>query len=85
MAQWLTNPTNICEGMSSIPGIAQWVKDHGVVVSCGVGCICGSHPTFLWLWCRPVATAPIGPLTREAPYSSCAALNRQKKKKKDSA
>ena len=27
MAQWVTNPDSICEDVSSIPGLAQWVKD----------------------------------------------------------
>jgi len=39
----------------------------------------------LWLWRRPVATAPIGPLAWEPPYVSGAAqeiAKRQKKKKK---
>ena len=54
-------------------------------MSCGVGCRCGSDPVLLWLWRRPVATAPIGPLAWEPPYAAGAALEktkRQKKKKK---
>ena len=27
MAQWLTNPASNYEFVSSIPGLAQWVKD----------------------------------------------------------
>ena len=27
MAQWLTNPTRNHEVVSSIPGLAEWVKD----------------------------------------------------------
>ena len=55
-------------------------------MSCGVGCRCGSDPALLWLWCRPVATAPIQPLAWEPPYAAGAALEmakRQKKKKKN--
>ena len=39
----------------------------------------------LWLWCRPAATAPIGPLAWEPPYAVGAAqemAKRQKEKKK---
>ena len=48
-------------------------------MSCGVGCRCGSDPTLLWLWHKPVATAPIGPVAWELPYAAGAALKRQKK------
>ena len=36
----------------------------------------------LWLWCRPVATAPIRPLAWEPPYAESAALEKTKTKKK---
>ena len=39
-------------------------------MSCGVGCRRGSDPTLLHLWCRPGATAPIGPLAWEPPYAT---------------
>ena len=35
----------------------------------------------LWLWPRPAATAPIGPLAWEPPCGAGAALKSQKKKK----
>ena len=54
-------------------------------MSCGVGRGQGSDPSLLWLWCRPVSTAPIRPLAWESPYAAGVAqeiAKRQKKKKK---
>ena len=55
-------------------------------MSCGVGCRRGSDPALLWLWRRPEATAPIGPLAWEPPSAAGAAqeiaTKDQKKKKK---
>ena len=51
-------------------------------MSCGVGCTHGSGPALLWLWCRPAATAPVGPLAWEPPYAAGAALERKKDQKK---
>ena len=35
----------------------------------------------MWLWCRPAAVAPIGPLAQEPPYAVGAALKSKKRKK----
>jgi len=67
--------------LGSIPGLAQWVKERGVSVSCGVGHRHGSDLALLWLWCRLAAIPPIQPLAWEPPYAVGAALKRQKKKK----
>jgi len=64
MAQCLTNPTRNHVVAGSIPALAQWVKGSGTAVSCVVGCRCGLDPVLLWLWHRPVATAPIRPLAK---------------------
>ena len=49
---------------------------------CGAGRRCGSDLALLWLWHRPAATAPVGPLAWEPPYATGVALQRQKTKKK---
>ena len=51
-------------------------------MSCGVSRRSGLDPELLWLWGRPVATAPIRPLAWEPPYAAGVALKRQKDKKK---
>ena len=50
-------------------------------MSYGVGRRCGSDPTLLWLWCRPVTAAPIGPLAWESPCAMGAALEKEKQNK----
>jgi len=62
-------------------GFVQWVKGSGVAVSCGVGCRRTLDLALLWLWCRPAAVAPIGPLAWELPYAACAALKKTKKER----
>ena len=43
-------------------------------MSGGVGRRHGSDPTLLWLWCRPVATAPTQPLAWDPTYAASVAL-----------
>ena len=74
MAQRLTNPTSIHKDSSLIPGL--------VAMSRGVGRRRSWDLALLWLWCRPVAVAPIPPLAWELPYPAGVALKKAKKKKK---
>ena len=60
-----TNPTRNHEVAGSILGLAQSVKDLAL----------------LWLWCRPVTTAPIKSLGWELPYAAGEALKKTKDKK----
>ena len=39
-----------------------------------------SDPELLWLWRRPVAAAPIGPLAWEPPYAAGVDLEKAKRK-----
>ena len=60
-ASAVMNLTSTHEDVGLIPGLAQWVKDSGIAVSCGVGHRRGSNLVLLWLWCRLAATALIRP------------------------
>ena len=66
VAQWLTNPTRNHED--------PWPRSVGyescIEVSCSVGRRCSSALVLLWLWCRPAAIAPIGPLAWEPTYAA---------------
>ena len=52
-------------------------------MSCGVACRCGLDLALLWLWLRPVATAPIQPLTWEPLYASGTEPIKEKEKEKE--
>ena len=52
-------------------------EGSGIAVSHGVGRRHGPGLALLWLWCRPVAAAPIRPLAWEPPDAVGAALRQQ--------
>ena len=51
-------------------------------MSCSVGHRSALDMALLWLWYRPVDTAPVQPLAWEPPYALDAALEKTKKKKR---
>ena len=85
VAQQGKNLTSNLEDVGSIPGLTQWVKGSGIVMSYGVRLRLGLDPALLW--CRLAAAALIPPLAWELPYAMSAALKgqtRQNKKQKNS-
>ena len=64
-----------------ILGLAPWIKDPSIAVSCGVGCTRSLDLALLWLWCTLAAVALIRPLAWEPSYATGAALKRQNKNK----
>ena len=52
---------------------------------CGEVHRCSSDLMLLWLWCRPAAVAPIGPLNWEHPCTMGAALKREKKNEQEAS
>ena len=67
-----------------------WVQSLASLSGLRIRCCCeqdvghrrGLDPTLLWLWHRPAATGPIGPLAWETLYAMGASLKRQKEQKK---
>lgn len=51
-------------------------------MTCGVGHRHGSDLVLVWLWYRPAAIAPIGPLAWDPLYAAGAALKSKKKKER---
>ena len=60
---WLRTQHGVCEDGGLIPGLAQWVKDPGL----------------LWLWHRQAAATPIQPLIGESSYATGMAPKKKNK------
>ena len=74
------NLTRIHKDEGSIPGLSVG-QGSCTAMSCGVGCrrgLLGFHVA-VWLWCSPVAIAPIRPLAWEPPYAVGVALESKNK------
>ena len=81
MAQWLRNLTRNHEVVGSIPGLLSGLRIQRChELWCRLQT--WSDPTLLWLWCRPVAAAPIRPLAWEPPYAPGVAQEMAKRPKK---
>ena len=72
VAYWVKTRHSVHEDAGLIPGLDQWVKDLALSQAV-VGHRFSSDLALLWLWCRPVATAPIQPFAWEGPYATGAA------------
>ena len=77
-----TNPTRNYEVAGSIPGFPRSVMDLALLWAVVWVTDFASDLAFLWLWRRPSAIAPIGPLAWEPPCAAGVVLKRQKPEKK---
>ena len=71
VARGVEKPASIHEDAGWIPGLTQWVKGSGIVLSCCVGRRCSLDPVLLCLWYGPAAAALIRPLTWKRLYAVC--------------